>query len=194
MLDFYYSFTALLGDYLIRGIFISVIVLAITQRLFKKVDIQYAKSILKWIMIGYAGLCFIQLIFLVSFDTVEESFVERAMGEYWFSYWFMWTACTILPMILFFRRIGDKLIFLFLVAVFINGGWLLESFVIHVTSIHLDSIPSDYEMKRLNPFLPSKNELKVLLRGLILGILVLGIGQSLIRNEEQGPIDKAFRL
>lgn len=199
MIEVYNDFVGFISRYLISGIFISVLVLWVATFI-KKLDVQHAKSILRWIMIGYACLAVVNLIVLVInefFSGVEfagYSIGERAFGDYWFSFWFILICNLVVPLILFSKWISNKIIFLFLVAMMMNIGWLFESFVIHLSNIHRDYLPGDYEMKGPNPFLPYEYELKFLLSGLILGIIVLGIGQSLIRNEESGPIDKAFRL
>jgi hypothetical protein len=51
-----------------------------------------------------------------------------------------------------------------------NLGWLFESFVIHLTSIH-----RDYEGDR-NAFLPFDGELIIFGKGFLLGIAALFIG------------------
>jgi hypothetical protein len=179
MLELYYSFVGIVGGYLLRGIFISVIIVWIAKLFIKHINIVYTKLILKWIMIGYAGLCIFQLILLLSFVEIGDSFIESVTGEFWFSYWLMWSANTILPLILLFKRIGDKLIFLLLVAILMNSGWLFESFVIHVTSFHRD-YPSDYKMN--DWLLPRSSEVYNIINGFVLGIVVLIAGNLLYRD------------
>lgn len=191
MIEVYNNFVCIVSDYLIKGIFISVLVVWLAK-FFKNVDIQHAKSILKWIMIGYGSLVIINYAIILIDEyilrPVEYSgfaFGESATGEFWFSLWVILISCTVLPFILISKRIGNKLIFLLLVAALINTGWLMNSFVIHVTSIHRDYIPEGWRMNETNHFLPYEYEFYYLLRGLILGLVVLSFGNWLQRTRNR---------
>lgn len=184
-MDLYTDFVWLIRGYLINGIFISVLIVWIATFI-KKVDIQYPKSILKWIMIGSACLAIINYVivlideFLSPVDYEGFGFSERATGTGWFAFWLMLIGSLVLPFILLSKRIGTNLLFLFIVAILMNIGWLFESFVIIVTSIHRDYLPSNAASEFSIPFLPYGNEV-YLLRGLILGIVVLIVGNMVKR-------------
>lgn len=177
-MDLYNDFVGLLGDYLIRGIFISVLVVWIAT-LFKRIDVHYSKSILKWIMIGYACLLmgYYALLFAESwYDGVAFSgfgLEEEASVQYWLFFWFMMLANTLFPFILLVKKIGGKIIFLLLMAVSMNFGWLFEWFVVVVTTFHRDYVPGGWNFKvSLFPY----NARTYLVSGLILGIVVVLIG------------------
>ena len=82
----------------------------------------------------------------------------------------MLLAHSFLPLLLLFKKFRSKLYLVFFIALFMNLGWLFESFVIHLTSIH-----RDYEGDR-NAFLPFDRELIIFGKGLLLGIVALIIG------------------
>jgi len=68
--------------------------------------------------------------------------VNRATGPYWWTYWLLITCNVVLPQSLWFRRVRSSPIVLFVVAMIINSGMWLERFVIVVTSLHRDFLPS----------------------------------------------------
>jgi hypothetical protein len=188
-MDLYTDFVWLIRSYLINGIFISVLIVWIATFI-KRIDIHYAKSILKWIMIGYACLAIVNYVitlideFLSPIEFSGYSFGERAFGNGWFAFWFMLIGSLALPFILLSKRIGTNLIFLFLVAVLMNIGWLFESFIVIVTSFHRDYIPAGFGRKGSIPFLPYGNEV-YLLKGLILGMVVLIVGNLLYKTRNK---------
>ena len=188
MLDFYNDVVSVLNQYLIRGIFISVLVVWIAT-LFKKIDAHNAKSILKWTMIGYACLVMVNYLLLFAeswFGGVEFSgfgFEESDSIGYWLFFWFMMIANTLLPFILLLKKNGNQIILLLFVAISMNFGWLFEWFVIVVTNVHRDYIPAGWGSVHSIHFFPNDNVM-YLLRGLILGIVVVGVGNVMRRFQE----------
>jgi Ni/Fe-hydrogenase subunit HybB-like protein len=79
-----------------------------------------------------------------------EMFVpyNRATGPYWWAY-AMLILCNILtPQLLWFKRVRINVPLLFCIALVINCGMWLERFVIVVTSLHRDFLPSAWGMYR----------------------------------------------
>jgi molybdopterin-containing oxidoreductase family membrane subunit len=77
-----------------------------------------------------------------------EMFVpyNRATGPYWWAY-SMLILCNILtPQLLWFKRVRINVPLLFCIALVINCGMWLERFVIVVTSLHRDFLPSAWGM------------------------------------------------
>jgi molybdopterin-containing oxidoreductase family membrane subunit len=70
------------------------------------------------------------------------AFMNRAFGPYWWSYWAMITCNVISPQLFWFKWCRTKMWFVFVVSIFVNIGMWFERFVIIVTSIHRDYIPS----------------------------------------------------
>jgi molybdopterin-containing oxidoreductase family membrane subunit len=67
-------------------------------------------------------------------------------GPYAWSYWALLVCNFIVPQILWSKRLRRNLVALFTVAMFVNVGMWLERFVIIVTSLHRDFIPSSWDM------------------------------------------------
>jgi Ni/Fe-hydrogenase subunit HybB-like protein len=70
--------------------------------------------------------------------------INRATGTYWWSYWALILCNVAIPQVLWFRRMRSSPVFLFLIALVINTGMWLERFVIVVTSLHRDFLPSSW--------------------------------------------------
>jgi molybdopterin-containing oxidoreductase family membrane subunit len=67
-------------------------------------------------------------------------------GPYAWSYWLLLLCNFIVPQILWSKRARHHLGVIFTVVMFINVGMWLERFVIIVTSLHRDFLPSSWEM------------------------------------------------
>lgn len=182
-MNLYHDFIGLISDYLIRGIFMSVLVVWGTS-FSKSTHLGYSKSILKWVMISYGTFATLNAVIIV-FDELYYgveysgySFSSRAFGSYWFTFWLMLVCNSLVPFILLLKKVGNKFIFLIIVSVLMNIGWVFEWFVLVVTSLHRDYTPSGLDMK--GSLLPYDTK-TYLLRGLILGVVVLLVGQVIAR-------------
>ena len=67
-------------------------------------------------------------------------------GPYAWSYWLLLLCNFIVPQLLWSKRMRHNLGVIFTVVMFINVGMWLERFVIIVTSLHRDFIPSSWQM------------------------------------------------
>jgi molybdopterin-containing oxidoreductase family membrane subunit len=67
-------------------------------------------------------------------------------GPYAWSYWVLLLCNFIVPQILWSKRLRRNIAVLFTVAMFVNVGMWLERFVIIVTSLHRDFVPSSWDM------------------------------------------------
>ncbi|MGE0822185.1 MAG: NrfD/PsrC family molybdoenzyme membrane anchor subunit [Candidatus Binatia bacterium] len=72
--------------------------------------------------------------------------VNRSTGPYGWSYWTLILTNILIPQLLWFRKVRKSLGLLFLVSMSINVGMWLERFVIVVTSLHRDFLPSSWGM------------------------------------------------
>ena len=72
--------------------------------------------------------------------------VNRAFGPYRYSFWALILTNVVVPQLLWFRRVRRSPWLLFGVAMFINVGMWLERYVIIVTSLHRDFLPSSWGM------------------------------------------------
>ena len=71
-------------------------------------------------------------------------FLNRAMGPYAWAYWSMISCNVIFPQIFWIQKARRNLVVLFVVSVFVNIGMWFERFVIIVTSLHRDFLPSSW--------------------------------------------------
>ena len=172
MIEAYTEFLKSISDYLIKGIFISILLIIFIKLLSKnKIETVLSTKIIKWIIILYSFGVLVNTILMFLFPSSEKyAFLERATGPYWWAYWLMLSMNSIVPLLLLNNKIGKKIHFLLLIALLMNIGWIFESFVVHMSSLQIDFITEDY-----NPYLPNNRELYLLLNGFVLGIIVLVI-------------------
>ncbi len=72
--------------------------------------------------------------------------LNRMLGPYATAYWTM-MACNVgVPQLLWFRRVRQSTVALFVVSLLINLGMWLERYVIIITSLHRDFLPSSWGM------------------------------------------------
>jgi len=69
---------------------------------------------------------------------------SRAFGAYGWAYWGLITCNFLTPQALWSRRVRKNVPLLFVIALVINVGMWLERFVIVVTSLHRDFLPSSW--------------------------------------------------
>ena len=73
------------------------------------------------------------------------AFTNRAQGPYWWAYWTMITCNVVVPQIFWFKKARTNMTILFIASIFINIGMWFERFVIVVTSLHADFLPSSWD-------------------------------------------------
>lgn len=74
----------------------------------------------------------------------QYAFANRALGPYWWAYWSMMTCNVISPQLFWIRKLRRSIWFTFFMSIVINVGMWFERFVIIVTSLHRDYIPSSW--------------------------------------------------
>jgi molybdopterin-containing oxidoreductase family membrane subunit len=67
-------------------------------------------------------------------------------GPYWWSYWGLILTNVLIPQLLWFERFRTNVLVLWALSIVINVGMWLERFVIIVTSLHRDFLPSSWGM------------------------------------------------
>ncbi len=72
--------------------------------------------------------------------------VNRATGPYWWTYWALILCNVLTPQLLWFKKVRTSIFWLFVLSIIINVGMWLERFVIIVTSLHRDFLPSSWGM------------------------------------------------
>ena len=71
-------------------------------------------------------------------------FKNRATGPYWWAYWTMISCNVLSPQVFWFKRFRTSIPVMFVVSILINIGMWFERFVIIVTSLHRDFLPSSW--------------------------------------------------
>ena len=95
------------------------------------------------------GTAYITELFVSWYSGVEYeayAFINRATGPYWWAYAFMMTCNVISPQLMWFRKLRRSLIFTFIISIVVNIGMWFERYVIIVSSIHRDYLPSSWSM------------------------------------------------
>ncbi len=100
-------------------------------------------------MVGYA--------YIIEFFTAWYSgnvyerfaFVNRAFGPYWWAYWTMMSCNVIVPQIFWSKKLRTNIKVMFVASLLINVGMWFERFVIIVTSLHRDYLPSSWGYYRM---------------------------------------------
>jgi len=95
------------------------------------------------------GVAYLSELFISWYSGVEYegyAFLNRATGPYWWSYAFMMTCNVVTPQLMWFRKIRRSMVATFILSIIVNIGMWFERFVIIVTSIHRDYIPSSWSM------------------------------------------------
>lgn len=75
----------------------------------------------------------------------QFAFINRAFGPYWWAYWIMVTCNVISPQLFWFKKLRNDPKLIFIITIFVNIGMWFERFVIVVTSLSRDYLPSAWK-------------------------------------------------
>ena len=95
------------------------------------------------------GTAYITELFMAWYSGVEfeqYAFLNRATGPYWWAYVSMMSCNVIIPQLYWIKKIRTSFIATFILSIFVNIGMWFERFVIIVTSLHRDFLPSAWSM------------------------------------------------
>ncbi|MCC9166119.1 NrfD/PsrC family molybdoenzyme membrane anchor subunit [Pontibacter harenae] len=151
--------TTIFPPYFVAGAIFSgfamvLTLMIITRKLFKLEDyitLEHVESMNKVIILtgSIVGVAYTTEFFIAWYSQVEYeqyAFINRAFGPYWWAYWSMMTCNVITPQLFWFRGIRRSLTATFIISIFVNIGMWFERFVIIVTSLHRDYLPSSWAM------------------------------------------------
>jgi Ni/Fe-hydrogenase subunit HybB-like protein len=93
-------------------------------------------------MVGYAYAMEFFIAWYSGVAYERYAFVNRAFGPYAWAYWTMISCNVISPQFFWFKRFRTSIPFMFVISIFVNIGMWFERFVITVTSLHRDYLPS----------------------------------------------------
>ncbi len=79
-----------------------------------------------------------------------ESFIfrARALGPYAWAYWIMVTCNVVVPQLFWFKKLRTNLWVMFIASILINVGMWFERFVIVISSLATDFVPSSWDYYR----------------------------------------------
>jgi predicted flap endonuclease-1-like 5' DNA nuclease/Ni/Fe-hydrogenase subunit HybB-like protein len=95
------------------------------------------------------GVAYITELFIAWYSGVEYeqyAFLNRATGPYWWAYWAMMSCNVFSPQFMWFKKLRTSIMFSFFISIIVNIGMWFERFVIIVTSLHRDYLPSSWTM------------------------------------------------
>ncbi|MBI59683.1 hydrogenase [bacterium] len=100
--------------------------------------------LLTGMLVGYAyGMEFF-MAWYSGYQYETFAFVNRATGPYAWAYWIMVSCNVISPQLFWFKKCRTSIPIMFVVSIFVNIGMWFERFVITVTSLHRDFLPSSW--------------------------------------------------
>ena len=101
--------------------------------------------LLTGMMVGYAYAIEFFIAWYSGNMYEKFAFVRRAIGPYAWAYWIMVSCNVLIPQLFWFRKIRRNLLMLFILSIFVNIGMWFERFVIIVTTLAADFLPSAWD-------------------------------------------------
>src|SRR3954467_12929650 len=95
------------------------------------------------------GVAYLTELFVAWYSGVEweqYAFLNRATGPLAWSYWIMMGCNVVSPQLFWFKKIRTSIVATFILSIIVNIGMWFERFVIIVTSLHRDYLPSSWSM------------------------------------------------
>jgi len=151
--------TTIFPPYFVAGAIFSGFAMVLTLLLIMRkvlhledyITVTHVESMNKIIIItgSIVGVAYLTELFISWYSGVEYeqyAFLNRATGPYWWSYFAMMTCNVITPQLFWFKKIRKSLVATFIISIFVNIGMWFERFVIIVTSLHRDYLPSSWTM------------------------------------------------
>jgi hypothetical protein len=138
-----------------------------------KADTRNAFLIVKMLMVIYAILNIGNYCIACFFSATIYSLPIRVTGPYNFAFFLMIVPNTLLPLLLFFKKLGSNKYILLTLSFLMNIGWLFELVTFYITNMGRDYIPTQ------SPF----NWLWfLLLQGFLIGAIIYAIGRAIKRK------------
>ena len=151
--------TTIFPPYFVAGAIFSgfamvLTLMIVTRKVYKLEDyitIEHISLMNTIIMVtgSIVGIAYITELFIAWYSGVEGeqyAFYNRALGPYWWAYASMMTCNVISPQLFWFKKIRENIAATFVISIIVNIGMWFERFVIIVTSLHRDFLPSSWVM------------------------------------------------
>jgi len=108
----------------------------------KHLELMNKIMLLTGSLVGYAYAMEFFIAWYSGNEYERYVFINRATGPYAWAYWIMITCNVVSPQLFWSKRLRTSIPVMFAVSIFINIGMWFERFVIIVTSLHRDYLPS----------------------------------------------------
>jgi len=99
-------------------------------------------------MVGYAYAMEFFIAWYSGNPYEQFVFLNRAFGPYKWAYWTMVSCNVIFPQLFWFKKVRTSIPAMFVISILVNIGMWFERFVIVVTSLHRDFLPSSWSYFR----------------------------------------------
>lgn len=96
------------------------------------------------LLVGYAYTCEFFIAWYSGSPFEQFTFINRAFGPYWWAYWIMFSCNVFIPQLFWFKKFRRSIPVMFVVSLYVNIGMFFERYVIIVTSLHRDFLPSSW--------------------------------------------------
>ena len=128
-----------------------MLITRVVYRLEDYITLEHIESMNKVITLtgSIVGVAYLTEFFIAWYSGVEYesyAFINRATGPYWWAYATMMTCNVISPQLFWSRTIRRSVTWTFFISIIVNIGMWFERFVIIVTSLHRDYLPSSWAM------------------------------------------------
>jgi len=97
-------------------------------------------------MVAYAYLMEFFIAWYSGNEFERFAFINRALGPYAWAYWVMVCCNVLAPQLFWIKKIRRSIPAMFVIGVLVNVGMWFERFVIIITSLHRDFLPSSWGM------------------------------------------------
>lgn len=96
-------------------------------------------------MVGYAYAMEFFIAWYGGNPNEQFVFINRAMGPYAWAYWTMVSCNVIFPQVFWFKQARTSIPLMFVITIIVNIGMWFERYVIVITSLHRDYLPSSWD-------------------------------------------------
>lgn len=149
--------TTIFPPYFVAGAIFSgfamvMTLMLITRKVLKLEDyitIAHIESMNKIIVLtgSIVGIAYITELFMAGyseFQYEQYAFLNRATGPYWWAYTIMMSCNVLSPQLFWIKKFRRSIAVSFILSIFVNIGMWFERFVIIVSSLHRDYLPSSW--------------------------------------------------
>lgn len=175
-MEIYHRIIEIIDANLVYCLIPAILTLMFVDRVFiGQFKTKKALSVIRWFIILYTLISYTIHLVGMLIDPEKYAFIDRATGPYAWAYWLMFFGSLILPLTLFFQKLGQKFWYVLIVAFFMKFGMFFERFVILVTSFHRDYRPANGNMNTDDLEMLMFVLGVVFLQGILIAMLILSI-------------------